>query len=81
VAESTIHAMSQEHAQRSLAQNPRCTCGLVLELVRRLVGRDPSTGHDMIDYVGQCPVITANRARGLDTPGSHTLRILGTARD
>lgn len=81
-AESTIHAMSREHAARSLAQNPWCQCGQALELVRRLVGHNPSTGKDVIDYAGQCPVISTRRAQGLSSGDSgHTLRVLGTARD
>lgn len=80
--ESTIHAMSREHAARSLAQNPWCQCGQALELVRRLVGHDEKSGKDVIDYAGQCPEISARRAQGLDSGDrGHTLRILGTARD
>lgn len=82
MAESTIYAMSAEHAHRSLAANPRCAdCGQTLELVRRLVGHNPDTGQDVIDYVGQCPAISARRNAGQDTTDPHTLRVLGTARD
>lgn len=80
--ESTIHAMSREHALASLASAPACAeCRQTLTLEKRLVGQDPATSRQVFDYVGQCPAITVRRNQGMNTTDPHTLRVLGTARD